>query len=270
MDETLDRLVAEVLNSRKYAQIVPALVTRIGAAELAKGRKFKEAIKATKNKLHQVGGAYLMASLEYERLLAEFNEAKDPETFKQICWKVMGMHSSTKERLPILKEFYTQLFSNLPQVSSILDVACGLNPLASPWMPLMPDTSYYACDMYADMVNFLNKFMKLLPLDGQVEVCDVVADPPAASVDLALVLKAIPCLEQIDKQAGTRLLDGLNARYMAISFPAKSLGGRSKGMVENYTSYFEELISGRDWEVMAKLEFSTELVFVVSCGMQAN
>jgi len=180
------------------------------------------------------------------------------------------LHASTHERLSILKDFYSQIFSHLPPVNSIMDIACGLNPLAIPWMPLAPDTSYYACDMYADMVNFLSELMKLLPVDGQAKICDVVADPPAASVDLALVLKAIPCLEQIDKQAGMRLLDGLNARFMAISFPAKSLGGRSKGMVENYASYFEELISDRDWEVLAKLEFSTELVFVVECGVQAS
>jgi len=270
MDETLDRLVAEVLNSRKYTQIAPGLVARIGAAELAKGRKYKEAVKATKNKLHQVGGAYLTASLEYEHWLAELKQANDPETFKQLCWEVMGLHASTKERLPILKDFYSQIFSHLPPVNSIMDIACGLNPLAIPWMPLAPDTSYYACDIYADMVNFLSEFIKLVSVDGQAEVCDVLADPPAASVDLALVLKAIPCLEQIDKLAGTRLLDRLNARFIAISFPAKSLGGRSKGMVENYASYFEELISDRDWEVLAKLEFSTELVFVVECGVQAS
>ena len=270
MDEALDRLVAEVLKSSKYAQIDPGVVTRIGAAELAKRRKFKQAVKATKNKLHQVGGAYLITSFEYESWLSELKQAESPDAFKQICWRVMGMHASTKERLPLLKDFYTQLFSHLPPVNSILDVACGLNPLAIPWMPLAPETSYSACDMYTDMVNFINAFMKLLPVDGRVKVCDVVTDPPTDAVDLALVLKAIPCLEQIDKQAGMHLLDRLNAHFIAISFPAKSLGGRSKGMVENYETHFEELITGRNWEVMAKLEFSTELVFVVSCGMQGS
>jgi 16S rRNA (guanine(1405)-N(7))-methyltransferase len=62
-----------------------------------------------------------------------------------------------------------------------------------------------------------------------------------------------------------RLLDGLNARYLAVSFPAKSLGGRGKGMVENYSARFDELIAGRGWGVLGKLEFSSELVFVVDC-----
>ena len=58
---------------------------------------------------------------------------------------------------------------------------------------------------------------------------------------------------------------GCRARYLAVSFPAKSLGGRSKGMVENYSARFEELIAGRGWQVLGELEFSTELVFVVEC-----
>jgi 16S rRNA (guanine(1405)-N(7))-methyltransferase len=264
MDEQLERLVAEVLMSRKYAHITPGLISRIGSAELGKNRKFKEAVKATKNKLHQVGGAYQITAPKYQDWLAELSaSAHDAEQLKTVCLSIMANHSSTNERLPILDEFYSWIFSSLPAITSILDIACGLNPLSIPWMPLQAGTTYYACDMYADMVEFIGDFMKLMPFVGHTQVCDVVADPPNAPVDLALALKTIPCLEQIDKQAGTRLLDGLNARYLVISFPAKSLGGYSKGMVENYEIHFEELTAGRGWDVQARLEFGTELVFVI-------
>jgi len=263
MADDLERLVGEVLNSSKYAQIAPGLVARIGVAELGKGRKFKEAVKATKNKLHQVGGAYFTAALNYDSWLAELREATDPEHLKQVCLMVMGKHASTRERLPFLDDFYTRIFSYIPPPGSVLDVACGLNPLSIPWMPLAPGTRYLACDIYADMVAFNGEFLNLLPLDGQTEVCDVIASPPGETVDLAMVLKTIPCLEQVDKYAGTRLLDGLNARYLVLSFPAKSLGGRSKGMVDNYQARFEELAEGREWKVLARLEFTTELVFVI-------
>ncbi len=177
----------------------------------------------------------------------------------------MGAHASTKERLPILDEIYTGIFKLLPPVRSVLDAACGLNPLALPWMPLGADARYYACDIYADMAAFLNGFFELVPQAGRASVCDLAASSPDQRVDLALVMKSIPCLEQIDKQAGERLLDGLQSRYLAVSFPAKSLGGRSKGMVENYSARFEELIAGRGWQVLGELAFSTELVFVVEC-----
>jgi 16S rRNA (guanine(1405)-N(7))-methyltransferase len=77
------------------------------------------------------------------------------------------------------------------------------------------------------------------------------------------VLKAIPCLEQIDKSAGRRLLDGLKAKHMVVSFPVASLGGRNKGMAANYEARFWELAEGREWSVK-KMLFKSELVFVVS------
>ncbi|TES88736.1 MAG: 16S rRNA methyltransferase, partial [Anaerolineales bacterium] len=51
MTDDLSQLLNAVLESAKYRHVHPELVERIGAAELEKGRKLKEAIKATKNKL---------------------------------------------------------------------------------------------------------------------------------------------------------------------------------------------------------------------------
>jgi 16S rRNA (guanine(1405)-N(7))-methyltransferase len=53
----LAQLIEAIGESAKYRQIDAAIVARIGAEELAKGRRLKEAVKETKNKLHQVGGA---------------------------------------------------------------------------------------------------------------------------------------------------------------------------------------------------------------------
>jgi 16S rRNA (guanine(1405)-N(7))-methyltransferase len=263
MDEKVVVLTAQVLASRKYAQVSPELAARLVREELAKGRKPKEVVKLVRSKLHQVGGAYQTQAPQYADWLKWLQEAGTPVELKSVCRGVMGAHASTRERLSILDDIYTEIFKLLPPIDSVLDVACGLNPLALPWMPLITDAQYYACDIYADMIAFLNGFFDLVPQQGMASVCDLAESPPDQPVDLALVMKAIPCLEQIDKQAGAGLLDGLQARYLAISFPAKSLGGRSKGMVENYSARFDELINGRGWRVLGKLEFSTELVFVL-------
>ena len=270
MDEKLDRLVAEVSRSPKYAQIAPDLVARIGAAELAKGRKHKDTVKAVKNKLHQVGGAYHTTTANYATWLKTLQEASDSaESYPQAARQIMAHHASTHERLPLLDQFYPQIFAHLPPITSVIDVACGLNPLALPWMPLADQATYYACDIYADMMAFIGEVLALHSVDGQAKVCDVIENPPNHPADLGLVLKTIPCLEQIDKEAGRRLLDGLRTRYLVISFPAKSLGGRNKGMVENYTARFEELKAGRAWQVLAELSFETELVFVVDCLVES-
>jgi 16S rRNA (guanine(1405)-N(7))-methyltransferase len=58
--------------------------------------------------------------------------------------------------------------------------------------------------------------------------------PPTQHADLALILKTLPCLEQLDKTAGQWLLEAVNVDYLLLSFPVYSLGGRDKHMLENY------------------------------------
>jgi 16S rRNA (guanine(1405)-N(7))-methyltransferase len=262
----LDDLVRSIVESPKYRTVSQELVRRIGRRELAARRSLKEAVKATRNKLHQVAGAYLDGRPGYaawvEQLAAA--QASDRE-LRQACLRIMQHHASTRERAGILDRFYTTALAGLPPIHSVLDVACGLNPLAMPWMPLAPDATYYACDIYVDMMVFLDDFFRLAGVRGQAQVCDLLGDPPGQPVDLALVLKALPPLEQLDKRAGLNLLRALNATYLLVSFPARSLGGRDKGMVEHYASRFLALAAAEGWPV-ERFEFATELVFRMRKG----
>jgi 16S rRNA (guanine(1405)-N(7))-methyltransferase len=268
MDQQLEKLVQAVQESRKYRHVSPALVRAVGARELALRPRLKEAVKGTKNKLHQVGGAYFEAAIDYERALIDLETAAStssvqatslPDTLRQI----MALHSSTRERLPILDQFYATVLAGLPPIHSLHDLACGLNPLARPWLPLPETAVYHASDIYADMVDFLNRAMARLGWPGQATVRDLLTDPPAEPVDLALLLKAVPCLDQLDKEVVPRLLDSLPAKYWLISFPVHSLGGRSKGMVETYEGRFVELMNGRTWTYQ-RFQFETELAFLVT------
>jgi 16S rRNA (guanine(1405)-N(7))-methyltransferase len=262
--DPLDQLVETILASSKYQNISPDFVHTIGEQELAKRRNWKEAVKATKNKLHQVGGAYLKPGLDYTAWLAELRAAAhDRDDFRRVCRSLMGYHASTAERLPILEQFYATTLAGLPPFQTILDIACGLNPLALPWLPLRPDTAYYAYDIYQDQVDFLNQFFSLAQVNGQAEARDVIHDCPTQPADLALLLKAIPCLEQVDKNAGAHLLETINARYLLVSFPIHSLGGRSKGMAVNYEARFRALVGRLGWPVR-RFEFATELAFLIT------
>src|SRR5215213_2581752 len=68
--DKITELIHAVQSSSKYAAIDEAMIRSIGLRELAARRSLKEAIKATKNKLHQVAGAYLDARLPYDEWLA--------------------------------------------------------------------------------------------------------------------------------------------------------------------------------------------------------
>lgn len=261
----LANLVKIVLASPKYKNMDIAFVERVAARELSKGRNLKEVVKATKNKLHQVGGVYLERGMRYDAWLGELKKAtaySDRQALKVTCKEIMQQHASTRERLPILDEFYTAIFAELPPIRSVLDLACGLNPLALPWMALADGATYYACDIYTDLTALLHDFLRLLPVQGEAWACDVLAATPTQKVDLALVLKTIPCLEQVEKDAGKRLLDNLNAEYILVSYPLQSLSGREKGMLEHYEAGFRELVAGRGWEIK-RFVFETELAFLV-------
>jgi 16S rRNA (guanine(1405)-N(7))-methyltransferase len=264
-NDQLEKLVATVLNSTKYKDVSHDLIRSIGLRELAKRSSVKEAVKATKNKLHQVGGAYLTDKEDYSRWLNELERlyhSGNQDAFLTYVQKVMSYHASIRERLPILDQFYTTILADLPPIHRILDLACGFNPLALPWMPLSQPVEYYAYDIYKDMLDFLNNFMSLIQVPGQARVCDIIQSCPTTPVDVAFVLKAIPCLEQIDKSAGATLLHRINARYIVVSFPVHSLGGRTRGMQANYEARFRSLIENTTWSIK-RFDFPTELAFLL-------
>jgi len=261
-----EAVVSAVLSSRKYQAIAPDLIEAIAGVELGKGRSFKEAVKATKNQLHQSAAVYQSGRMDYDRWLNELAVAWPNETERQpLLRHLMAAHTSTNERLPFLDDFYTRIFAHLPPIHSVLDIACGLNPLALSRMPLAPDATYRAVDIFSDQIAFLNSFLKLAGVNGRAETRNVLTDCPSEPVDLALILKTIPCLEQMEKDAGARILAQVPARYLVISFPSRSLGGRQKGMAATYAARFEELTKGWGWQSI-RLDFANELVFVVDRG----
>ena len=264
-NDRLHMLVDAVLVSSHYKDIAPSLIYSIGRQELAKRRSTKEALKATKNKLHQITGAYMQSKMHYDDWLAELRatiQIKDEPALRELCKRIMSHHASTRERLPILDQFYAEIFAYLPPVRSVLDIACGLNPLALPWMPLSRDTTYIACDISQSMMVFLQAWLAMSQVTGKAEVCDVLTSCPTEKVDVAFLLKTLPCLEQVDKTVSKQLLSTLQANFLVVSYPAQSLGGRNKGMAAYYEHHFRELVAHETWQV-TRLVFDSELVFVV-------
>ena len=109
---------------------------------------------------------------------------------------------------------------------------------------------------------FSQLFLDHYKVQGHVTTCDLTADTPGGAFDLVLLLKTLPCLEQLEKSSARRLITSLKSRYLLISYPVASLSGRQKGMNRNYTAQFEELTA--DWKGKIKrIEFETELAFIL-------
>jgi 16S rRNA (guanine(1405)-N(7))-methyltransferase len=283
VSSNIEALLAAVLESSKYRAVHVDAIRRIGQRELANRRNLKEAVKETKNTLHQMAGAFLDGKIRYSDLLETLRGASD---LREACREVLAYHASTRERLPFLDTFYPTVLADIAPVHSILDVACGLNPLAAPFMPLAPDATYFACDLYSDMADFLKEFFALADIRGDAFPCDILsslaltpgpssdsrggrAQPGAVlpvtltnRVQVAFVLKLLPLLEQWDKAAGVELLRALEADYLLVSYPTRTLGGRGKGMGATYEARFRDMAQSEGWPYR-RFEFPNELCFLV-------
>jgi 16S rRNA (guanine(1405)-N(7))-methyltransferase len=266
--ESVEALVTAVCAHPKYAAIDRGLVRRLVEKELGKGRSPKETLKVVRTRLHQVGSAYQEKLIDYAQWLNRLASLPRDLSHPQVhafCLEMMAVHASTQERLPYIQRFYRELLSGLDPIRSLSDLACGLNPLSLPWLPLAKGAALYACDIYTDLTAFLHAFFSHFGLNARAETCDLIHAAPPQPVQLALLLKTIPCLEQIDKTVGRRLLETVQADVLLVSFPVYSLGGRSKGMLQYYETHFRTLVKDLPWRI-TRFEFPSELVFRLERG----
>lgn len=262
----LDQVVSAVASSKRYGAICPDTIRRIAARETAAAphASIKALVKATKRGLHQICGAFEQ-SPDYEAAYQQLEAAYRAGTKTEIeaaCRCVLALHSSTRERLPILDQFYTWIFQVTGQPGSILDLGCGLNPVALPWMGLAPGSRYAALDIDAAGIQLVNRYLLLAGFEPLARRQDVLTQPPESPVDVALLLKTSSTLERQEKGATVRLVEALRAPFVVVSFAVKSLGGREKGMGAHYRRQFQAMAHGRPWRI-EELAFDSELVFVV-------
>jgi 16S rRNA (guanine(1405)-N(7))-methyltransferase len=263
-DTETDAIVAQVQAARKYRHVCATTIRRIATEEAIKHDAQKRVVKAVKSRLHQVYGAY-EDRINYARASRDLNAAYasgDPLEIRAVCHQLLALHASTRERLPVLHRFYDVLFAHTGAPRTLLDLACGLNPLGLPWMGLAPGASYHAYDIDGERIAFLRQFFAWTHVEGRAYCQDLICDPPQQQADVALLLKTATCLERQREGSTLALLDALNVPQVVVTFPVRSLGRREKGMAGQYERTFLDMLSGRPWSI-AQLDLSLELIFVV-------
>ncbi len=219
----------DVSVSAKYKDICPDTVSRLYAEELSKRKNAREAEKALKTALHQITGAF-MTSDELKRarkLLA--SEDADAALFE-----TLRLHASTRERLDHIDAFYDALLSPIAP-KTLLDLACGLNPL------YLGHRSYAVrgLDISGGCVHLINDWAQRHGWDVSAQCRDLLCAPALPETDAALMMKLLPVLEQQKKGAAMDLLLSIPAPVLIVTFPLKTLGGRSVGMEKHYSDWFE-------------------------------
>jgi 16S rRNA (guanine(1405)-N(7))-methyltransferase len=163
----------------------------------------KIAVKAAKNKLHQVYGAYIekMNIPKIQKRLNELSGNTDPRNLETTALKIMKYHASTSERIPFMEQFYTDLFTRIGKPRKVLDLACGLNPFAVFSMALAPETEYIACDIDTRLIAVINTFFNYLKRPYKAQCVDILVSLPELEpeADVVFLLKTLPCLAHLEQ-----------------------------------------------------------------------
>jgi len=264
-DAHLSQSVDQILKDKKYRQLgIPReTVEDLILHENIPGLDEKVVLKRVRKKMHHLIAPYL-EDLNYAQAsnwLEEAYQSTQQEPIKAACLRIMQLHASTRERLPHLDEFYATIFFNCGKPESILDLACGLNPLAIPWMDLPANTEYHAYDIHTPRIELINHFFRLEHRSPLGEVRDILIHPPEIKADLAFFFEEAHRMEQRRKGANRELWAALKVKNLIISLPAFSLNG-NHDLRQQMRQLVKMTTRGLPWEIR-EFRCGNELLFCI-------
>lgn len=262
-EKRIEIMVKSIKASKKYRCTNIETIQELVKSELGHHKTNKKIEKAVRKRLHNIMAPFL-GDPDYDKAASDLTRAfqsGNQEAIKETCKRIMACHISTHERLSILEQFYTKIFSVTGQPHTILDIACSLNPLSFPWMNLPNNIEYYAYDIHEKRINFINTFFSLQGLPTLARVQDMSFHFPQETADIAFFLKELHRFERNYGKISLALLDALRVRYLVVSFPTFSIRG-NRLLTKHYRDFFLRLISGKAWAV-TEIEFESELIFCV-------
>lgn len=252
-NEALDKL----LSSKKYGNICPDTVRRVFGECEARYKKPKDVEKAAREKLHGITGMF-MTHDEAKACRADM-DAWFENPSDELLGRMLSRHSSTRERLPLARmdECYDRIFAVTGKPETILDLACGINPV------YLSARGYrvHGADISGDAADLVNRFGERSGT-ASCECGDLLCGMPEGEYSLALAFKLLPVLENQRNGSAVQLLNSVQARYIAVSFPTRTLGGRNVGMEKHYGEWMESHLPEK-LEIAGRFISENELFYIL-------
>jgi len=269
-------LLEEIRKNKKYASISEDLIKQeidryfrinpkhISLLEKPQSEKFKNIVKAIRNKLHLIYGSF-QAEDKSKRLdyLKELKGIDDYETAE----KVLSTSVSAKERLEEYDRIYKEIFRITGKPDSILDLGCGLNPISYSYMDIK-ELTYRAYDIDKKDVDFLNsyfeKMKKFSRLDGKaflMNLTDLNEVKRLPKSDICFMFKLVDPLEKgKNHKLSEEMIKNIDSKYIIISFSTKTISG--KPMNYPYRGWIEKMLNriGLNFE---KILANNEVFYVI-------
>lgn len=256
-----DPMLDKLLSSRNYRDVCPDTVRRVWEDCQRRYKKPKDAEKAAREALHGITGAF-MTSQETAQLAYDMHAWHCNKTDVGLD-RMLSRHASTRERLPLadMDALYARIFAVTGRPRSVLDLACGISPLYLGARGF--DTT--GIDISGGAVDAVNRFGEVYGMPVRAACADLLCPGviPQKRFDCALFFKLLPLLERQKAGAATEVMRAVNAEWLVVSFPTRTLGGRNVGMAAQYGAWMESHVpDGR--AVADRFETDNELFFILS------
>jgi len=151
--------------------------------------------------------------------------------------ELLMSHSSSAERIDFYPELKKIIYSL--DIKSILDLGCGLNPIAI----AKKGVYYYAIDIKEDDLEIVGAFFKKNGIEGKTIVEDIRRMEKFPKADMCIILKVLDIVEENGHKIAKRIIEKIESKYTIIGFAKKTLSGKPmrrprRKWLENY---FENL-----------------------------
>jgi len=241
-----DTLFDKLSSSKKYSDVCPDTIRRVISELDGRYKKAKDMEKAVREKLHGITSAFNDLGSDAAQAAASILDDASLEA-------MLSRHASTRERLPLaaMDALYAQIFEATGAPRSILDLACGLNPLYL----------VHRFDCRTVGVDISKSCVSLFPegVWGDL-LCENAV--PAERFHIALLFKILPLLERQKAGSAMDVMSRIDAEYLVVSFPTRTLGGRNVGMEDNYSAWMEAHMP-ENRSVAARFTTDNELYYVL-------
>ena len=255
-----EALLEKLLSSKKYGGICPDTVRRVWNECSGKYRKPKDVEKAAREALHGITGAF-MTTEEARQITYDMHAWHCNKTDFGLE-RILSRHTSTRERLPIaeMDALYARIFEITGRPRSVLDLACGVNPVYLGARGI--DT--VGVDISGQAVDAVNCFGKTYGQPVSAVCADLLCPGaiPKRRFDVALLFKLLPLLERQRSGAATQIMSAVNAAFLVVSFPTRTLSGRNVGMAAQYSEWMKAHMPPRR-EIAGQTETGNELFYIL-------
>lgn len=172
-------------------------------------KKLKLIIKAIKKELHLSYSCFQTKKKKKQRhfyldkLSEKIKTKEDLASIKETINKLLSTTISTKERLNKYPQIYNALFKITKNPKIILDLGCGFNPFSFFYMGLKK-LKYLAYDINKNDINFLNKFFKIIKmqgLKGKAEILNIKNEIKISKLPKADIIFLFKIIDLIDKKS---------------------------------------------------------------------